>query len=92
MSGMVFHPGHHELHGVTVVVDGRDGRTWVGRFDREDERGVHLMGVSVWDPATAHGPVEAFLDRTRRFGVKAEIHQLTLSLGDVDRIRRLGDL
>jgi hypothetical protein len=92
MSGMVFHPGHQELHGVTVVVDGTDGRTYVGRFDREDERGVLLFGVSVWDPATAHQPVEEFLARTLKFGVQLEFRQLVLPSGEVQRIRRLAGL
>ena len=89
MSGMVFHPGHQELHGVTVVVDGTDGRTYVGRFDREDERGVLLWDVAVWDPATAHGPVEEFLARTHKFGVRADVRQLVLPSAEVVTLRRL---
>lgn len=89
MSGMVFHPGHQELHGVTVVVSGADGLTYVGRFDREDERGVLLRDVAVWNPATAHGPVDEFLARTLKFGVRAEIRQLVLPSAEVASIRRL---
>jgi hypothetical protein len=89
MSGMVFHPGHQELHGVTVVVDGADGRTYVGRFDREDERGVLLRDVAVWDAATSHQSVEDFLARTLKFGVRAESRQLVLPSAAVRGIRRL---
>lgn len=91
MTGFVFHPGHQELHGVTVVVDGTDGRTWVGRFDREDERGVLLRDVAVWDPATVHHSVEEFLARTLKFGVRAEVRQLVLPSAEVRGIRRLAE-
>ena len=89
MTGFVFHPGHQELHGVTVVVDGTDGRTYVGRFDREDERGLLLRDVAVWDPATSHQPVAEFLARTLKFGVRAEARQLILPAADVRGIRQL---
>ena len=92
MTGFVFHPGHQELHGVTVVVDGTDGRTYVGRFDREDERGLLLRDVAVWDPATSHQPVAEFLARTLKFGVRAEVRQLVLPSAEVATLRRLADL
>ena len=92
MTGFVFHPGHQELHGVTVVVDGTDGRTYVGRFDREDERGLLLRDVAVWDPATSHQPVAEFLARTLKFGVRAEARQLILPVAEVRGLRRLADL
>lgn len=92
MTGFVFHPGHQELHGVTVVVDGTDGRTYVGRFDREDERGVLLRDVAVWDLATSHHSVEEFLARILKFGVRAEVRQLVLPSAEVRGIRRLAEV
>ena len=47
MSGHVFHPGHSELHGITVVVETNGSLTYVGRYDSEDERGVHMLDVGV---------------------------------------------
>ena len=92
MTGFVFHPGHQELHGVTVVLDATDGRTYVGRFDREDERGVLLRDVAVWDAATAHQSVDDFLARTLKFGVRAEVRQLVLPSAEVRGVRRLAEL
>jgi hypothetical protein len=91
MTGFVLHPGHHELHGVTVVVE-TPGGTVVGRFDTRDERGVHLVNVARHDPAESAESLETFLTRTRRFGVKAERKHLILSDLEVVRIRRLADL
>lgn len=92
MSGMVFHPGHHELHGVTVVLETTGPTTYVGRFDTEDERGVHLLNVAIHDPASADSPLDDFLARTLKFGVKTERKHLVVPSGEVKRIRRLAEL
>jgi hypothetical protein len=91
MSGHVFHPGHHELHGVTVVVETRGSRTYVGRFDSQDDSGVHLHDVGVHD-GTAEGPSkEDFLRRCDKFGIRPEHRDLVVPSGDVARIGRLVD-
>ena len=54
LSGHVFHPGHEELHGITVVLDGVSGRTYVGRYHERTERGLLLHDVGVHDPAGGH--------------------------------------
>jgi hypothetical protein len=72
MSGMVFHPGHEELHGVTVVVRGASGRSWVGRYHERTERGILLHDVAVHDPASAPMDRDAWLARLRKFGVKVD--------------------
>jgi hypothetical protein len=46
------------LHGITVVVTMRDGRTLIGRFDHEDARGIHLLDTGIHDPATSEGSQE----------------------------------
>ena len=92
MSGMIFHPGHHELHGITVVLETTGPVTYVGRFDTEDERGVHLLNVATHDPATSAHTLDEFLARTLRFGVKAERKHLVVPSGEVGKIRKLAEL
>lgn len=89
MTGHVFHPGHEELHGVTVVVEGSSGRTWVGRYHERTERGVLLRDVAVHDPATAAVPRPDWIARLMRFGVKAEHRQVMVPDSDAGRITRL---
>jgi hypothetical protein len=91
MTGHVFHPGHHELHGVTVVVETRGGRTYVGRFDSQDERGVHLHDVGGHDATGAGGSTEEFLRRCDKFGIRAEHRDLTVPASEVARLERLVD-
>jgi hypothetical protein len=89
MTGHVFHPGHQDLHGVTVVLETLGTRTYVGRFDSQDERGVHLHDVGVHDSATAELSQEDFLRRCDRFGIRPEHRDVLVASGEVKRIRRL---
>jgi hypothetical protein len=90
MSGHVFHPGHAELHGITVVLETHGSQTYVGRYDSEDERGVHLLDVGVHK----EGPElskEEYIRKSARFGVRSEHKHLVVPTGDVARITRLGE-
>jgi hypothetical protein len=87
--GHVFHPGHHELHGITVVVETTGARIYVGRFDHEDEAGVHLLDVATHD-ANSGAPRDEYLERTARFGVRADRKHLTVPRAEIAAIKRLG--
>jgi hypothetical protein len=87
--GHVFHPGHHELHGVTVVVETGGTRTYVGRFDHEDPAGVHLLDVATHD-ASDGSSREEYVRRTERFGVRAERKHVIVPRSEIAAIRRLG--
>ena len=78
MSGHVFHPGHDDLHGITVVLEGASGKTYVGRWHEQTPKGVVMHDVATHDPA---GPQtrEDFLARTLKFGVKPEQKTVVVS-------------
>ena len=86
----VFHPGHHALHGITVVLDTTSGETYVGRFDSEDERGVHLLDVGRHDGGS--GSREAYLGRSIKFGILVEQKHVTLPKASVARVTPLGEV
>jgi hypothetical protein len=92
MAGHVFHPGHHELHGVTVVVETTGPRTYVGRFDAEDEQGLHLLDVGVHQPGAGAPSKDEYIQRSVRFGVRSEHRHLVVPAAEVARIRRLGEV
>jgi hypothetical protein len=77
VSGHVFHPGHHELHGITVVLRTTDRQVFVGRFDSVDERGVKMMAVSTFD-STRDGNEADFIGRTGKFGVRVDAPRITI--------------
>ncbi|MFZ5624324.1 MAG: hypothetical protein ACOY71_07815 [Gemmatimonadota bacterium] len=91
MSGHVFHPGHEELHGVTVVLDGASGKTYVGRYHERTSGGLLLHDVAVHDPASGVSR-EEFLRRTHKFGVRAEHKNLVVPEVEVREITRLADV
>jgi hypothetical protein len=91
VTGHVFHPGHQELHGVTVVLETRGSRTYVGRFHSQDEAGVQLHDVGVHDASAGGTPKQEFLQRCDKFGIRAEHRDLLVPADEVASIRRLVD-
>jgi hypothetical protein len=91
MTGYVFHPGHAELHGVTVVVETLGSRTYVGRYDSEDERGVHMLDVGVHEP-NADVSKDEYIRKSAKFGVRSEHKHVVVPAQQVTRITRLGEL
>ena len=89
MTGHVFHPGHHELHGVTVVVDA-GARTFVGRFDKVEEGMVQLLNVGVHDSTAT--PREEFLRKSHKFGVRVDLKHLALPEAEVRSLVPLAEL
>ena len=92
MSGHVFHPGHAELHGITVVLETNGSLTYVGRYDREDDGAVHLHDVGVHDSAAGGVSKEEYLRKSARFGIRTDHKDLLVPASQVVRITRLAEL
>jgi hypothetical protein len=90
MSGYVFHPGHSELHGITVVVETNGSRTYVGRYDSQDEQGLHMLDVGVHDE-TAPLSKDEYIRNSARFGIRSEHKHLIVPSHEVARVTRLGE-
>lgn len=87
MSGHVFHPGHSELHGITVVLEAAGDVMYVGRYHEETPKGVLLHDV-----AEHRGPNSGeFIRKTLKFGVRAQHPHMVVPGGDVKRVVRLVD-
>ena len=89
MSGHVFHPGHEELHGVTVLVSGASGRTYVGRYHERGERGVVMHDVGVHDPVSSGLGLDEWLARLLKFGIRVDHRTLVVPTAEAAEIRRL---
>ena len=90
MSGHVFHPGHDELHGVTVVVSGASGRTYLGRWHERGARGITMHDVAVHDPAANPATLDAWLARQEKFGVAATERFLIVPDDEAREVRPFG--
>lgn len=86
--GHVFHPGHQELHGITVVVTGSSGRLYVGRYHEANERGVVLHDVAVREPTDPAAPQE-WIGRLRKFGVRVDQRHLVVPATEAAGLVRL---
>lgn len=75
---------------MTVVVETVGPLTYVGRFDTEDESGVHLINVGVHD--AAEGSREDYVRRSARFGVRTDRKHLVVPRAEVSRITPLGEV
>ena len=65
--------------------------TYIGRFDTEDEAGVHLLNVGVHDAASG-GSKEEYVRRSAKFGVRAERPHLVVPRQEVARIIKLVEI
>lgn len=91
MSGHVFHPGHSDLHGITVVLEAGDDVVYVGRYHEETPGGVLLHDVAEHRPGAAAMSREEFFARTLKFGVRAQHRNLVVPGAEVRKITRLVD-
>ena len=88
MSGHVFHPGHHDLHGITVVLETANA-LWVGRFDSVTPKGVLLHDAGCYQDGVTAGTREEYLQKTLKFGVRATTKNQLIPEGEVRGIRQL---
>ena len=78
MTGHVPHPDREPLHGITVVVQGNSGRTWVGRYHERSEQGLVMRDVAIHEPQTASISQAEWIGQLRRFGVTVAERYLVL--------------
>jgi hypothetical protein len=87
-----FHSDKGELHGITVVVHARGGRTWVGRCDTIDAQGVHLLDADLHAAAADAPPREAWLEQAAAYGVWPRHPRVLVPASEVEGVERLGNL
>ncbi len=74
-----------------MVVETSGVLTYIGRFDTEDDAGVHLLDVGVHD-AAAGGSRDDYVRRSAKFGVRAERPHLVVPRKEVARITKLVEI
>jgi hypothetical protein len=85
----VFHQGHHPWHGITVLLETTGAHTYVGRFDTQDDAGLHLLDVAVHDGGNPALSKDEFIRRTVKFGVRVERKHLLVPSHEVARVAPL---
>ncbi len=92
-----FHDHKGELHGITVVVDMKDDRLYVGRCDTVLPEGVVLLDADLHDASEAKydGTTmskEAYLENATKFGVWPRIPHIVVPSAEVESVRKLADV
>lgn len=89
--GHVFHPGHDEWHGQTVVVYTSGPRTVIGRWDAVVGDEVRMMDAAVHEDASADETREAWVERLKTYGIPNEHRTFMLPHASVTEVVRLRD-
>ncbi|MDZ4675119.1 MAG: hypothetical protein SGI84_11740 [Gemmatimonadota bacterium] len=88
---MMHHENRGELHGITVVMTGISGKTYMGRFHEETPRGVAMRDLGVHDPAVSEHDLATWVGRARKFGVPVEHRMLLVPADEVGVCVRLAE-
>ncbi len=98
-TGHVFHPGHDEWHGQTVVIFTGGPRTVVGRWHEIGGGRLHMHDVAVHDcnaAAAAAGPAaetrDEWLARVKQYGIPVTHKDFSMPQAEIDRVTRLRDI
>ena len=91
-QGHVFHPGHDEWHGQTVVIFTHGPHTYIGRWDSVVAERVQMIDVAIHDEASSDESREAWVARLNKFGIPKEQATLAVPEADVARVVRLRDV
>ena len=78
MTATVFHPGHHELHGITVVVETTGARPTSAGSTRGRARSASARRRSARRDPGAEDPRKSTFERSAKFGIRAEHKHLVV--------------
>lgn len=87
-----FHDNKSPLHGITVVVDTKGPKVFVGRCDDEDQEKVILVDADSHEEGHGGKSKADYIKRAAKFGVWKKFEHLVIPRGEVQSITRLGDV
>ena len=87
----VFHPGHDELHGQTVVLYTSGPRTFIGRWDEDTGDMIRMVGVCMHEDGAAELGRNEWVAHTKKYGIPIEHQVITVPKGEVESVVKLRD-
>ncbi len=91
MTGAVFHPGHDEWHGQTVVVYTHGSKTVIGRWDSISSGQVIMRDAAVHVEGQDEDDLKTWVSKIQTYGIPVEHPSLSFPEDDVTSIARLRD-
>jgi len=86
MSGAVFHPGHDDYHGLTVVLYTSGPRTFIGRWDQVMDGMIRMVGATLHEATEGGKDLATWVQETKIYGVPPEYPQLMVPQAEVTRV------
>jgi hypothetical protein len=87
-----FHHDKHALHGITVVVDTKGSRVFIGRCDDWDDQGVILLDADEHEDGTGGRSKQDYIAQAAQYGVWKKHDRVVVPRADVATVTRLGDV
>ena len=87
-----FHQDKSALHGITVVVDTKGPKVYVGRCDDEDSDHVILLDADVHEDGQNNRTKAQYIERASKFGVWKKLDHVAIPRAEVLSIKRLGEV
>lgn len=90
--GHVFHPGHDEYHGLTVVLYTKGAQTVIGRWDSRVGDDVLMLNATQHDADASDESRDDWVARVAKFGVPNDHPQLKLPEASIERVVHLSEI
>jgi hypothetical protein len=87
-----FHSDKGDLHGMTVVVETRGPRVYVGRYDEQRPEGLLLHDVDLHDDGEDGRTRAEYLAFAARYGVFKKHDRVLVPVEEIVSVQRLGEL
>lgn len=87
-----FHKDKSALHGITVVVDTKGPKVYVGRCDDEDGQQVILVDADVHEDGQNGKSKQQYVERAAKFGVWKKLDHVVIPRAEVVSMTKLGDV
>lgn len=91
MGVPVFHPGHDDLHGNTVVIFTNGPRTVVGRWDAERDGKILMVGAAIHEDGQDGKSTGDWVAEVKKYGIPVQEQRTQVLRADVDRVVLLRD-
>ena len=87
-----FHNDKGELHGITVVVETKGPRVYVGRCDTETGEGIVLLDADHHDDGEGGKTTGDYLRFAARYGIFKKHDRVSVPRAEIRKITPLGKL
>lgn len=87
-----FHHDKSPLHGITVAVDTRGSKVYIGRCDDMNDDVIHLLDVDEHEDGAGGRSKLEYLERAAAVGTWKKHERLSLPMSEVAWVKPLGQI